>query len=349
LGEPGLEGSERPGVAGILMANIDAAIPPAIPGAAQVFQFSTDAFREHERVPAWREVFGRTLLKIDIAPRSVESFRANATIIRSARFRVMRTSASAIDCANSPSLITNDDVSFIWIQCRSRAHQIGRNEDLTPGDGVLMSHGDVGGVAFLDACRYVALAFPKAALAPLVPDIGAHFARPVPGSNAAQRMLLRYLELAQDQIVADKELQAAFTDHVCDLLALALGATRDITELARSRGLRGARLRAMQDDVRKSCHLAHLSVHAVAARHGVGARYVQRLFEQSGSSFTQYLAEQRLAAAYKALRRRTSAALPISTIAFDCGFSDVSHFNRAFRRRFGCTPSEVRKTSRSEL
>jgi AraC-like DNA-binding protein len=346
-GEPGFADNERRDIAGVGMANVDAATPPAVPGAAQMSQFSTDAFREHERVAAWREVFGRTLLNIDIAPRSVETFRANATIIRSAGFRMMCTSASAVDCANSPSLITNDDVSFVWMQCRSRAHQIGRSEDLTPGDGVLMSHGDVGGVAFLDACRYVALAFPKSTLAPLVPDISELFARRVPLSNPAQRMLLRYLELGQeDQIAADQDLQAAFSDHVCDLLALALGATRDATELARSRGVRAARLRAMQDDVRKSCHLADLSVHAVAARHGVGARYVQRLFEESGSTFTQYLAEQRLAAAYKALCRRTSADLPISTIAFDCGFSDVSHFNRAFRQRFRCTPSEVRKTSR---
>jgi AraC-like DNA-binding protein len=331
------------------MATISAATPPAIPGAAQAFQFSTDAFREHERVSAWREVFGRTLLKIDIAPRSAETFRADATVIRSARFRVMRASASAVDCANSPSLITNDDVSFVWIKCRSRAHQVGRSEDLAPGDGVLMSHGDVGGMAFMDACRYVALAFPKSALAPLVPDIGKLFARRVPLANPAQRMLLRYLDLANEEpVAADPELQSAVANHVCDLLALAVGATREAAEVARRRGLSAVRLSAMKDDIRKACHRPDLSVRAVAARHGVSARYVQRVFEESGSTFTQYLAEQRLAAAYQALRRRTSADLPISTIAFDCGFSDVSHFNRAFRRRFGCTPSEVRKTSQSE-
>jgi AraC-like DNA-binding protein len=332
------------------MATISAATPPAIPGAAQAFHFSTDAFLEHERVSAWREVFGRTLLNIDIAPRSVETFRANAAITRSAGFRVMRTSASAADYANSPSLITDDDVSFVWTQCRSRAHQVGRSEDLAPGEGVLMSHGDVGGVAFLDACRYVALAFPKSALAPLVPDIGELFARRVPLANPAQRMLLRYLDLANEEhLAADPELQSAVGNHVCDLLALAVGATRDAAEMARRRGLAAVRLSAMKDDIRKACHRPDLSVRAVAARHGVSARYVQRVFEESGATFTQYLTEQRLASAYKALQRPTSGHVPISTIAYDCGFSDVSHFNRAFRRRFGCTPGEVRKTSRSRI
>jgi AraC-like DNA-binding protein len=71
------------------------------------------------------------------------------------------------------------------------------------------------------------------------------------------------------------------------------------------------------------------------------------VFEESGTTFTQYVTEQRLAAAYEALRRGTSIDVPISTIAYDCGFSDISHFNRAFRRQFGCTPSDARNTARS--
>jgi AraC-like DNA-binding protein len=126
-------------------------------------------------------------------------------------------------------------------------------------------------------------------------------------------------------------------------LALALGATREAAERARIRGRPAARLRAIKDDVGKRCRRPDLSIHALAVRHGVSARYVQRLFEESGTTFTLYVAEQRLALAYEALRRRASKAAPISTIAYDCGFSDVSHFNRLFRQRFGCTPSDVRE------
>jgi len=37
--------------------------------------------------------------------------------------------------------------------------------------------------------------------------------------------------------------------------------------------------------------------------------------------------------------------LAIIDIAFAVGFSDVSHFNRTFRRRFGETPSGIRAAS----
>jgi AraC-like DNA-binding protein len=79
----------------------------------------------------------------------------------------------------------------------------------------------------------------------------------------------------------------------------------------------------------------------------VSVRYVQQIFEESGLTFTAYLTERRLTAAYKALRRRAPVDVPVSTIAFDCGFANVSHFNRSFRQRFGCTPSDVRNAARA--
>jgi AraC-like DNA-binding protein len=256
----------------------------------------------------------------------------------------MRAATSPVDQGNSPGLITNDNLTFGWVLAeRWTAAQLGRQAELERGDGVLMSNADVGRMTFPESCNYVVFSVPRAALAPLVPDIGRLFAHRIPRANPALRMLLRYLELGQDDLIAaDPALQTAFASHVCDLLALGLGATRDAAELARARGLPAARLKAMQDDIRRSFRRPELSVHAVAARHGITARHAQRLFEESGVTFTEYLTEQRLAAAHRKLRERAAALTPISSIAYDCGFSDVSHFNRLFRRRYGCTPSAVR-------
>jgi AraC-like DNA-binding protein len=325
----------------------DASPAPArggAPGGMMAFHFSTDDFRDHERITAWREAFGRTLLKIDVSPQSSDRFQAHARILRSPGIGVIRSWTAGVDMANSPSLISNDDVTLgCVLTSRWSARQLARRTELHPGDGVLMSNSDLGGLTLPETCRFVTFGVSRSAIAPLVPDIGARFGGRVPASNPAFRVLLRYLELAEDDTVAaEPHLSSAFADHVCDLLALALGATRDSAELAQSRGLSAARLQAMKDDIRRSAHNPDLTVHTVAARQGVSLRYVQRAFEESGSTFTQYLAEQRLTAAYKALRRHALSAVPISTIALDCGFSDVSHFNRLFRQRFGCTPSDVR-------
>lgn len=323
--------------------------PGPAKGAALAFQFSTDAFRKRERVAAWREVFGRAVLNIDVAPSTEDDFRARATVFRSGTFGMIRAETSPVEQSNSHSLISNDDISFCCVlNSPWSATQSGRNTDLGLGDGVLMSNGEIGKLSFFEASSYVAFGLPKAQLAALVPDHDALLARRIPAGNHALRLLLGYLSLAQgDAFGCDAALDGAFADHVCDLLALALGATRDAAEVARRRGLPAARLEAIKDDIRKAYRRPDLSIHAIAARHGVSARYVQRIFEETGATFTQYLMEQRLLAAYKALRRTGSAVLPISMIALESGFSDVSHFNRLFRQRFGCTPNEVRKAAKT--
>ncbi len=52
--------------------------------------------------------------------------------------------------------------------------------------------------------------------------------------------------------------------------------------------------------------------------------------------------EQRLARAYRILSDARFVERNISAVAFESGFSDVSYFNRTFRKRFGAAPSEVR-------
>jgi AraC-like DNA-binding protein len=73
-------------------------------------------------------------------------------------------------------------------------------------------------------------------------------------------------------------------------------------------------------------------------------RYVQELLEGAGFSFSGYVRELRLDRAYKMLRDRRYAALRISDIAMQAGFSDLSYFNRSFRVRYGLTPNEARRS-----
>ncbi|MGY2933497.1 AraC-like DNA-binding protein [Bradyrhizobium sp. GM6.1] len=53
--------------------------------------------------------------------------------------------------------------------------------------------------------------------------------------------------------------------------------------------------------------------------------------------------EQRLLQARKLLSDPRARTRKISDIAHSSGFSDLSYFNRAFRKRFAATPSELRE------
>lgn len=84
------------------------------------------------------------------------------------------------------------------------------------------------------------------------------------------------------------------------------------------------------------------SMEVLAARLGVGERYLRKLFEREvGASPLAVAQNQRLLFAKKLL---AETAMPITSIAFAAGYSSVRRFNSAIRSSFNTTPSAMRKT-----
>jgi AraC-like DNA-binding protein len=106
--------------------------------------------------------------------------------------------------------------------------------------------------------------------------------------------------------------------------------------------MRAARLQVAKGFIVRQIARHDLSAASVAAHLGVTPRYVHMLFESEGLSVTNFIAGQRLARAHHMLLDPRMKERTISAIAFAAGFGDLSHFNRAFRRHFGKTPSDTR-------
>ncbi|HEY6258021.1 MAG TPA: helix-turn-helix transcriptional regulator, partial [Xanthobacteraceae bacterium] len=187
---------------------------------------------------------------------------------------------------------------------------------------------------------------PFKSLAPICADLDRVLFRPISARTPALALLASYAAVLQDtQALATPELRRLVVAHMHDLVALAVGATRDAAETARGRGVRAARLRAIKADIAAHVGDEGLSVTETAKRHRVTPRYLHMLFEAEGKTFSDYVIEQRLARAYRILTDARFADRAISAIAFEVGFGNLSYFNRVFRRRYGATPSEVREAA----
>ena len=132
------------------------------------------------------------------------------------------------------------------------------------------------------------------------------------------------------------------SSHVYDLVALALGADRDVAENARAGGLAAARLNEAKAYVLAHLRRPGLSLAEIAKLQGVTPRYLRMLFEREGVTFSQFVRDRRLELAHRMLSSDRFADRSISLIAYDAGFGDLSHFNHAFRARYGATPSDIR-------
>lgn len=81
------------------------------------------------------------------------------------------------------------------------------------------------------------------------------------------------------------------------------------------------------------------------ARSHYSARALQYAFrERLGSTPKQWIREQRLNQAFAQLQAESSAP-SIRAVALRCGYRHMGRFSRDFKRRFGCSPSELARQS----
>ena len=140
-------------------------------------------------------------------------------------------------------------------------------------------------------------------------------------------------------------LRETVVTHVYDLASLILGAKRDVRELAQQRGMRVARRTAVLRAIERRSGDPGLNVNAIAAQFGITPRYVHLLLEETGIAFTHHLLAHRLDRAAALLCDPRWHDRKISDVALEAGFTDLSHFNRSFRQRFGRTPSDTRASA----
>lgn len=90
-----------------------------------------------------------------------------------------------------------------------------------------------------------------------------------------------------------------------------------------------------------------LTLAALASALNLGETALRTLINQQlgHRNFNDFLHRYRLEEASERLARED---LPILTIALECGYGSIGPFNRAFRQRFGMTPTEYRAGLRME-
>jgi len=316
--------------------------------ASHALRFSIDDYPERERIEALREIYGRTIIKHDIEPAGDQPVRFSATLQALPGLGLALATCSGIGrLERTGKHIDNDDLVFnVSLTTGRLLRQRGRDIAVARGECVVAS-AEPGVVMLPAASRFISVRLPRQAIAPLIADHGFHLPRLIPRESEALQLLVDYAKsLWKRPVLKSPELQRLAATHVYDLAALAIGTTRDAAEVANDRGGRAARLQAIKNDILENIGNAGLSIAAISGSRGISPRSIQLLFEADGTTFTEFVLGQRLASAHQMLLSPRFTAQPISAIAYEVGFGDLSYFNRVFRRRFGETPSEVRAAAR---
>jgi AraC-like DNA-binding protein len=311
-------------------------------------RFSTDDLPEKTRVEAFREIYARKIIKIDFEPLPEHPFRFDAIFHSLPGFMFASGTISASRGSLTSELIESDDILLnVSLSGGRIIQQRGREAMVGPREGGLTTSADPGVVTIHSTSRFFSFRIARDTLRPAVGDLDACLQRTIPRETDSLRLLTSYAGMIEGcEAITKPDVRSLIAAHFHDLISVTLGASRDATEIARGRGIRAARLCAVKNDILENLVNADLSMDMIASRQGITARYLRMLFADEATSFTDFVLANRLERTHRMLSDQRFAAQSISTVAFSCGFGDLSYFNRSFRRRYQATPTDVRETAR---
>ena len=108
-------------------------------------------------------------------------------------------------------------------------------------------------------------------------------------------------------------------------------------------------MRDIQNSIENHLGDPDLSPEMIARVNYVSTSYLHKLFQKhEGMSMGAWVRAVRLQRCYRDLSDPAQTRRAITDIAGGWGFLSASHFSRAFRDEFGCSPRELRRGTLSE-
>jgi AraC-like DNA-binding protein len=306
-----------------------------------------------QRYEMFREEICRNFGQMDIEPTVSDRLDCGVEIVQVGSLSLGAARGSSGRFLRSRAMLADGCDDFVLLTAlanRIVAEQKGTRVELSQSEMCLAEMNEAGGVGFDVGDHFTAIRIPRRELLTLCPVAEDVLMKPLRQEPAIRTLIQRYQSLsavAADSL--DFDAQQVTARHMVDLIALLLRSGDDDARQPLQGGAAAARLQLIESQVTANLHDPSLSIVWVAERNRLSPKQVQRLFERKGVTFAEFVLEQRLLYARGLLGNPSVNQQKIGTVAYTSGFGDLSYFNRAFRRRFGMTPSEWRNGHPSQL
>lgn len=310
---------------------------------------TTAGLPDHERFGFWQDVVCRAVVELECQPHGNADFMASVEGARLSALSVAQIQGSPHRVSRGTSGIArSQDASLIFnfmLSGVALVEQDGRSIVLTPGDGSVCDAQRPYRLRFDEAFKLITVKLPSASLAHRCASVHRITARSMAQASQMCPVVFSYLS-GFSQHVARLDGQAAdkIGHNFTELLRAALDEMILEAPLPLSE-YRASALIRVKDFVERRLEDCDLDVGTVSAALSLSPRYINKLFEAEETSLSRYIWRRRLERSAHDLRDPSRQRSGITEVAMSNGFSDMSHFSRAFRQRFSMSPRAYRDSA----
>ncbi|MBB6255103.1 helix-turn-helix domain-containing protein [Nitrospirillum iridis] len=314
-------------------------------------RFSVDGVAPEKRRGYWNDIVGKAFNNVAVDPRD-RDFSATMVHQPLGRLDFAYVESGAATVSRLPAQGTEREEACFKIHAQHRGRSLNRQGKrealLNDGDWTLCDTRSPYSIGFTDTNQMLVMKLPQSLLTQRMADPERFVGLRMDGGRPESRMLLSLLRslTLQSGLPPEADWGASVTDIVLDVVALAYRgemAGVPMEGLGAGRGALTHWTRRVRAHIDAHIRDPDLSSAAIATALDITQRYVQMVFASLGTTATAYILTRRLELVAAALRASHGPdASSISTIAYDAGFNDLSHFSRSFRAQFGVSPREYR-------
>jgi len=309
--------------------------------AVSIVRLSTEVLPQSQRASWFSDELGRRLTSAQsgILPDEPHTFHIDWMHAPLPQAVLGRANLTSIYVERTADCIRDGDDDFTYfmpLRWQARWRHNDHAAVVGAGGGMLIAHArpvesqwrraDVGFIRL-----------PRSALKVRRPDALA--GRPQAAGLPALRLLRAYYRTVWRMVAAGETPPAMAEQHLAELVAAVVAPPDRPDETAREARL-AARIAAMRQVIAARFAEPGLRMADVSAAVGLSTRAGYAALEAAELRFSDLLVGARLERAATMLRADPFRG--VLDVALAVGFTDLSHFNRRFRQRFGMTPRDMR-------
>jgi AraC-like DNA-binding protein len=311
----------------------------------QYTRLTTDSLAAKKRLPFWQDVVCDTFVELECESARREQFFGSLVNRAFGEIQFSAVESCSQRVVRTRSKISRSEKDFFLLSLQTSGRclisQDGRTAMLQPGDFALYDTTQPYDLSFDEAFGQLVVRLPRALVTDRLADAEQLTARRILGSRGTGLLasnFLRQLHASIDTI--DPLSMAPLHTSALDLLATALAEQLGtVGRVSESHVLMRRRVCAFIDANLDNCRL---SCEMIAAAHRISERYLRKVFESSSMNVSEWIWSRRLLQAKRDLLDPRRSHVSVTAIGYDVGFKDAAHFSRAFKLKFGETPSSCR-------
>ncbi|MDE0061641.1 MAG: helix-turn-helix domain-containing protein [Gammaproteobacteria bacterium] len=310
------------------------------------YRKGTSGLDEKDRIDYWRDIICDEFVKLDCG-KMASNFRGElrggasvgdlqfAEVVADPQF-VERSKRQIAKFAESDFLIS------FQLEERGLVRQNGREALLTPGSFALYDSTQPYSLTFEQRFHQLVVQMPKEVLSRHLMNPEQYTAVPISGKSGLGAVLTDFIFSLARELHHVHTAPDELSENLVDMIAIAFSSSVMLNQVGNHSIVRESLKRRIRQYIDNNLCNPDLSNLRIAAAQNISVRYLHKLFDDEEETVHAIILNKRLERARGLLNDRAYAGHSIERIAYSTGFVSAAHFSRAFKKRYGVCPSDVR-------